>query len=314
MSRFNMNEIPHGVKNSVFRTQLQGYHEWLVLMNRSEKTVRWYISDTILFLRYIESEYGSRGIDLAEIGKNEMRDFIALERGRGVSRRSLVRRVSGVKSFFRYLVKRGIIEDSPIIHMEMQKTEKRLPKVSSTEDMMRLLAVFGDSAIEKRNRAIIAFLYSTGARVSELVGLNRGDIDFKNGLVKLRGKGGKTRIVPAGRVALDRISEWLDRRKEQTVDAVFTSINGGRLSDRQVRNIVYCSVKKAALSTPASPHTMRHSFATHMLENGADLRMLQEMLGHVSLSTTQVYTHVTKERLLKAYQRYHPHAEGEKNR
>ncbi len=316
MAAFDMNRIGQRLKYDFFRDGLQGYYEWLVVMNRSEKTVQWYISDTVLFLRYLEDELGKKGLHWGRIGKNEMRDFIALELGRGVSRRSLLRRIGSVRGFFRYLVKRGIIKDNPVIHMEMPKTEKRLPKVSPQEDMMRILAsLSGGSVIERRNRAIIAFLYGTGARVSELVGINREDIDFRTGLVKLQGKGGKTRLVPAGRFTLERLSEWLDRRKTPAFDdaeAVFTSLEGKRLSDRQVRNIVYRAVQKAKVGTPASPHTMRHSFATHMLDNGADLRSLQEMLGHVSLSTTQVYTHVTKQRLLNAYERYHPHAGRER--
>jgi len=314
MAAFDMNRAGQRLKYTLFRDHLQGYYEWLVVMNRSEKTVQWYISDTVLFLRHLEDEFGGRDLHWERIGKNEMRDFIALERGRGVSRRSLLRRIGSVKGFFRYLVKRGVIKDSPIIHMEMPKTEKRLPKVSPLEDMIRILAACsGDSVIERRNRAIIAFLYGTGARVSELVGINREDIDFRTGLVKLRGKGGKTRLVPAGRFTIERLSEWLERRKmSASSDAVFTSLEGKRLSDRQVRNIVYRAVQKAKVPTPASPHTMRHSFATHMLDNGADLRSLQEMLGHVSLSTTQVYTHVTKQRLLNAYERYHPHAGRER--
>jgi site-specific recombinase XerD len=319
MAAFDMKRAGQRLKYGLFRDGLQGYYEWLVVMNRSEKTVQWYISDTVLFLRYLEDELGKKDLHWERIGKNEMRDFIALERGRGVSRRSLLRRVGSVRGFFRYLVKRGVIKDSPIIHMEMPKTEKRLPKVSPLEDMMRILAsLSGGSVIERRNRAIIAFLYGTGARVSELVGINREDIDFRTGLVKLRGKGGKTRLVPAGRFTLERLSEWLERRKvsvsrDEDSDAVFTSLEGKRLSDRQVRNIVYRAVQKAKVPNPASPHTMRHSFATHMLDNGADLRSLQEMLGHVSLSTTQVYTHVTKQRLINAYERYHPHA-GRENK
>ena len=319
MAAFDMKRAGQRLKYGFFRDGLQGYYEWLVVMNRSEKTVQWYISDTVLFLRHLEDEFGGRDLHWERIGKNEMRDFIALERGRGVSRRSLLRRIGSVKGFFRYLVKRGVIKDSPIIHMEMPKTEKRLPKVSPLEDMMRILAsLSGDSVLERRNCAIIAFLYGTGARVSELVGINREDIDFRTGLVKLRGKGGKMRLVPAGRFTLERLSEWLERQKASDAkasgdaDAVFTSLEGKRLSDRQVRNIVYRAVQKAKVGTPASPHTMRHSFATHMLDNGADLRSLQEMLGHVSLSTTQVYTHVTKQRLLNAYEKYHPHAGRER--
>jgi site-specific recombinase XerD len=354
MADFDIHSAVRHITDAGLREQVRGYGEWLVMLNRSEKTVRFYVTDAVRFFRYIEQEYQDRFRGPEGIGKNDLRDFIALERSRGVSRSSIVRTVAGVKGFFRYLVKRGVLEDSPVLHMEMSRTEKKLPKVSAKEDVLRLLsggpaaATAAATAVEQRNRAIVAMLYGTGARVSELVGLDRSDIDYKTGLVRLTGKGKKTRVVPAGRFAIERVSEWLASRdaakrkgtrektgraaeagEEYTLDgeastasatdgsvskdtdpsAVFTRMNGGRLTDRQVRNIVYQAVRKAQLKTPASPHTMRHSFATHMLDNGADLRILQEMLGHVSLSTTQVYTHVTKERIQKAYKRYHPHAD-----
>ena len=378
MKDFDMDSASRCIRDERLRDRVKGYGEWLVTMNRSEKTVRFYITDTVRFIRHIESEYENSsspegGPALDGIGKNDLRDFIALERARGVSKSSIVRTVAGVKGFFRYLVKRGTIEDSPVLHMEMSKTEKRLPRVSPRDEVFRLLeggspAGGGTTPVARRNRAIVALLYGTGARVSELVGLDYGDIDWKTGLVRLTGKGRKTRVVPAGRFALDRVSEWLESRaadrsvsgdtdrsvtehasrdeavkatarkgngiagdaveKPTTVgkvysasssfrssspdedrNALFTRMDGGRLTDRQVRNIVYGAVRRAQVKTAASPHTMRHSFATHMLDNGADLRILQEMLGHVSLSTTQVYTHVSKERVIEAYGKYHPHAD-----
>ncbi len=349
MANFDIHSAVQRITDARLTEQLEGYGEWLVMLNRSEKTVRFYVTDAVRFFRYIEYENKNRSRGPEGIEKNDLRDFIALERARGVSRSSIVRTVAGVKGFFRYLVKRGVLEDSPVLHMEMSRTEKKLPKVSSQEDVLRLLTGGpAETAAERRNRAIVALLYGTGARVSELVGLDRSDIDWKTGLVRLTGKGKKTRVVPAGHFALDRVSEWLARRdavkgkdvhkkngtaveaatghtsddkapivsafaehasKDARSAPVFTRMDGGRLTDRQVRNIVYKAVRKAQVKTHASPHTMRHSFATHMLDNGADLRILQEMLGHVSLSTTQVYTHVTKERIQEAYGRYHPHAD-----
>jgi len=349
MADFDIHFAVQRITDVRLREQLKGYGEWLVMLNRSEKTVRFYVTDAVRFFRYIEYENKNRFRGQEGIEKNDLRDFIALERARGVSRSSIVRTVAGVKGFFRYLVKRGELEDSPVLHMEMSRTEKKLPKVSPQEDVLRLLSGGPvGTAVERRNRAIVAMLYGTGARVSELVGLDRSDIDWKTGLVRLTGKGKKTRVVPAGHFALDRVSEWLashNKMKEKNAykkkgkaaeaatghtsddkaptasatdlsvskdtdkSAVFTRMDGGRLTDRQVRNIVYKAVRNAQVKTPASPHTMRHSFATHMLDNGADLRILQEMLGHVSLSTTQIYTHVTKERIQEAYGRYHPHAD-----
>jgi integrase/recombinase XerC len=307
MSDFDIKKIVASLKQTAFRENLGGYCEYLTVMNRSEKTVRWYVTDTLLFLKHMEKENDDK--PLAAMDKNDLRDFIALERARGISRRSLIRRISGIKGFFRYLMKKGIIEDSSILHMQMPHTGKPLPKVAAQDDVIGLLSgSFSDSELDKRNYAIITFLYGTGARVSELVSLNTADVDFRTGLVRLRGKGNKTRIVPTGRFVLDKLKLWIDTRKVQC-DAVFTTLSGRRLSDRHIRNIVYAAVRRALIKVPASPHTMRHSFATHMLDNGIDIRVLQEMLGHVSLSTTQVYTHVSRERLKKAYDRYHPHAD-----
>ncbi len=290
---------------------LNGFLNYLRVLNRSEKTVQWYVHDTGLFLRYIQDE-GKKG--LASIDRNDLRDFLAVELARGVSRRSLIRRVSGIKAFFRYLVEQQIISETGILSFETPKGEKRLPRVLSREQAEALLLnAWDDSPLDRRNRAIIAFLYGTGARVSEMVGLNIEDIDFRTGLVTLRGKGNKTRIVPAGKVAVEKISEWLLERPCRRITSsgggpVFTSSSGGRLGVRHIRNIMNAAMRKAGISQHLSPHGMRHSFATHMLENGADIRSVQELLGHASLSTTQVYTHITKDKLIAQYKKYHPHA------
>jgi integrase/recombinase XerC len=168
-----------------------------------------------------------------------------------------------------------------------------------------------DTPLGKRNRAIVAFLYGSGARVAELAGLNWEDVDFRTGLVRLTGKGRKVRIVPAGDFAIRRLKDWREAQRGRGFGAVFTSRSDGRLSVRQVRNIVHGAVGKAGLPQDMSPHGMRHSFASHLLEGGADIRTVQELLGHASLSTTQIYTHVTREKLKSLYRQYHPHAGGE---
>jgi len=290
---------------------LEGFLNYLKVLNRSEKTVEWYVHDAGLFLEYVQNE-GRKGLET--IDRNDLRDFLAVELGRGVSRRSLMRRVSGIKAFFRYLVDQEIIAETGILSFETPKGDRRLPRVLSREQAESLLLNAGeDSILEKRNRAIISFLYGTGARVSEMVGLNVEDIDFRSGLVTLRGKGGRTRIVPAGRVAVDTINKWLLVRKfPQDVSSggvpVFTSSSGRRLGVRHIRNIINAAMRKVGISQHFSPHGMRHSFATHLLENGADIRSVQELLGHASLSTTQIYTHVTKDKLISQYKKYHPHA------
>ena len=229
---------------------------------------------------------------LSSVGKNDLRDFLAMELARGISRKSLMRRVSGIKMFFRYLIDEGLVQDTSILTVETPKAEKRLPKTLSQEQIRSLLkGIKGERPIDKRNLAILSFLYGTGARVSELVALNITDVDFNTGLVRLRGKGGRDRIVPAGTFVIEILKQWLDVRIDMG-EAVFTSLKGRRLSDRHIRNILRTALQKAALQLPLSPHGIRHSFATHMLENGVNIRILQELMGHADVKTTEIYTHV----------------------
>ena len=294
------------LQSSHYRESLHGFERYLGVINRSEKTVQWYVQDAMLFLAHLERNWSGRA--LSAIGKNELRDFLAHELARGITRKSLARRISGIKMFFRYLIEECLAVDNAILTVETPRAEKRLPKLLSQEQAKTLLeGIRGDRPLDIRNIAILSFLYGTGARVSELVALNREDIDRHTGLVRLRGKGGKERIVPAGSFVMERIEKWFALRNDAS-EAVFTSLGGRRISERHVRNIIGAALRAAALSLPLSPHGMRHSFATHLLENGADIRVVQELLGHMSLSTTQVYTHVARDRLVSAYRRYHPHA------
>jgi integrase/recombinase XerC len=292
---------------------LDQFGGYLRVMNRAENTVRWYLADSTRFLRYMEHKCG--GMPFESIGREDVREFLGEELARGLKRRSLTRELAGIKSFFRFLVSRHLVGDRSaaavgVLRMATPKGEKRLPKVTPKEDVFRMLfQTFGESDLDRRNCAVIAFLYATGARVSELVSIDFRDVDFRNGLVKLTGKGRKVRYVPAGRFAIGKLEEWLSARKAGD-GAVFTSLSGARLSARQIRNILNEALKRASLGMRISPHMMRHSFATHMLDNGADVRAVQELLGHVSLSTTQVYTHVSRERIRALYNRYHPHGDG----
>ncbi len=293
------------LRTSDYKDRVRSFSEYLRVINRSENTINWYVKDSVLFLRFVESQWGE--MNLKDIGKDQLRDFLACELSRGVGRTSLMRRVSGIKSFFRFLIKQGIIEDSSIMNVKTPKAKRKLPKVTSEEQIAFMLSrAFGNTKLDKRNLAIFAFLYATGARVSELIGLNRMDLDFRTGLVRLKGKGGKTRLVPAGDFTMAKIREWLEERGGDS-EAVFTNLAGNRLSVRQIRNILNRAIVRSEVNARISPHTMRHSFATHMLDHGADVRIVQELLGHVSLSTTQIYTHVTRERLRRLYNRYHPH-------
>jgi len=303
----NIEEEVKKVKNAEYRDYIRQFYDYLGVLNRSENTIKWYITDCILFLRHVENESGNKAIE--SIDKNDLRDFLACELMKGLKRRSLLRRVSAVKNFFRFLLRREIIKSSSIILVETPRGEKKLPDVGSRDEIFKILSKsFGDSWRDIRNHAVVSFLYGTGARIGELAALNCEDMDFRSGMVTLRGKGGKVRVVPAGDYVLKRLREWLDRRNAPDTGPVFTNPRGQRLTTRQLRNVVYSAVRKAAVKTPMSPHTMRHSFATHLLDGGVDIRIVQEFLGHASLSTTQVYTHVTKNRLKSVYDRYHPHA------
>jgi len=308
------------LEREAFRAGIEQFHGYMQMLNRSENTMRWYLEDSARFLRYLEIEKGIKSFDC--IGRDDLRDFLAMELSRGLSRRSLMRKVSGIKSFFRFLLRQGILEESSVVQTATPKGEKRLPKAVPKEEIFRmLLQSFGDSGLDRRNCAILAFLYGTGARVSELAGIDLGDIDFRSGLVRLKGKGSRVRFVPAGSFALQKAEEWLRARSQlrgagradaaqeagSREAAVFTSLAGERLTARQIRNILGAALKRASLKLKVSPHTIRHSFATHLLEGGADLRAVQELLGHASLSTTQVYSHVTKERLKALYDAHHPH-------
>jgi integrase/recombinase XerC len=226
---------------------------------------------------------------------------------------TMARKLSAVRSFFRYLVRQGIVAHNPAELVSTPKQEKRIPTPLTVDDMFRLLdAVQPDNRLGLRNRAIFETLYSCGLRVSELAGLNTGDLDLEQGLVRVRGKGNKERQLPVGETALRAIDRYRDRLWRETGipmesgGALFLNKDQGRLSTRSIARILDRLVRTCGLLVPASPHSIRHSFATHLLDAGADLRAVQELLGHESLSTTQKYTHVSVDRLMTAYDKAHP--------
>jgi integrase/recombinase XerC len=231
-----------------------------------------------------------------------------------VKKSSIARKLSAIRSFFRYLNREGILTNNPARLVATPRRDKRLPAVLTADDALRLMNAPNskkpeDHAIMLRDRAVLETLYSTGIRVSELIGMNREDIDPRDSLLRIRGKGRKERIVPIGSKALDAINAYrggLTRSPE--IAAVFLGPSGKRLTVRTVQRILENHRKRLGLLQKASPHTLRHSFATHMLESGADLRAIQELLGHASLSTTQRYTHVNLDSLMEVYDKSHPKA------
>lgn len=237
-----------------------------------------------------------------------LRRYLASMREKQYKPRTLARKLSSLRSFFKFLQREGYVKNNPSSLMMTPKLDKKLPQFLTEGEVTKLLeAPLGDAEAGLRDRAILETLYSTGIRVSELVGLNTDSIDFISNIVKVLGKGKKERLVPIGDRALRAIREYLDKR-EKSERALFLNKSGTRLSDRSIRNITNKYIRLTALRESVSPHTLRHSFATHLLNRGADLRAVQELLGHVNLSTTQIYTHMTTEKIKSVYEKAHPRA------
>ncbi|MCX5700694.1 MAG: tyrosine recombinase XerC [Candidatus Omnitrophica bacterium] len=250
-------------------------------------------------------------IDFEKIDYLLLRKYLAVLKEKNLGNRTVGRHLSALRSFFKFLNRDGLIKVNPILMLSSPKLEKHLPSYMTEEEVTKLI----ESAFSKdkkdisglRDRAILETFYSSGLRISELVALSLADVDFISGVVKVSGKGKKERVVPIGDAALLTIRSYLDKRPKES-SAVFLNKNGKRITTRGVRNIVGKYLKSAGIKHGVSPHTLRHSFATHLLDRGADLRTVQELLGHADLSTTQIYTHLTTEKIKKVYDKAHPHA------
>jgi integrase/recombinase XerC len=284
----------------------------------SPETVRAYTCDLGQFGQFLRDEHFNgeapppSGIDALAV-----RGFVAhLMRG-GMSKTSVARKLSSVRSYLRHAVRDGRINVNTAEGIPTPRAPKPLPRTLTVDEMFALLdAIHGDDEASARDRAILELLYAAGLRVSELVSLDLHDLDLTGGMVRVHGKGGKERLVPFGGQARNALRRWLPasarlRERGGDEEAVFLNLRGGRLTDRSVRRILNQRLRDAAIYARLSPHDLRHSFATHMLGSGADLRAIQELLGHESLSTTQRYTHVDTDALMKVYDKAHPRARKE---
>jgi integrase/recombinase XerC len=239
----------------------------------------------------------------AQITHRFLRGFLVELNGRGLARSSVARYVAAVRSFTRFLAREGAIEADPARTLRSPSPRRPLPLHLGEDDVSRLI----DAASAPRDRAILETLYGGGLRVSELVGLDRDDV--RDGVARVRGKGRKERLAPLGRTAAAAIDAYLAARpRAADPRPLFLNAKGRRLTDRSVHRLLKACALKAGLDPRTKPHTLRHSFATHLLDRGADLREVQELLGHASIATTQIYTHVSMERLKKVYERAHPRA------
>lgn len=289
-----------------------------VQQGASPQTIRAYRSDLAQFQAFAQELLKHRGPLVPEsVEPALIREFLAVRDREGDKKPSLARKLACLRSFFRYLVCVGQLTVNPAEEVRAPKLPKHLPSVLTKEDAGTLMEFpIGRGRDSLRDRAILETLYSTGARVSELVGMNCDDISRSEGVVLVRGKGGKERIVPLGSLALDAIDAYHAQvpnvadpssRRLLGTTAVFRNSRGGRLTARTIARIVAKYSRRLTGGT-IHPHTLRHSFATHLLDGGADLRAIQEMLGHASLSTTQKYTHLATDQLLALYDRTHPRA------
>jgi integrase/recombinase XerC len=263
----------------------------------------------------VAAEVGTKVDQLALSAQiDDVRAYLAFLNEKQYSKSTIARKLATLRSFYKFLVKRGRLDSNPVTTIRTPKQEKKLPRFLEYEQVKRLLETPPmDNWLGARDRAIMETLYSTGMRVSELVGLNMDDVDFLGEVVHIRGKGKKERIAPISSSALQVIQHYMEFRNRRSQSnpnfdsrVLFVNKHGRRLSTRSVRRKMDKYLKMAGLDPAISPHTLRHSFATHMLNNGADLRSVQELLGHQSLSTTQIYTHLGTTRLKEVYQSAHP--------
>jgi len=276
--------------------------------NASPHTVKAYAEDLAQFTAHLEGELG-REPEPQDVDHLLIRAFLAQLHRAGLSKSSAARKLAALRTFFRYLCREGVLKRNPARALLSPKVDRKIPPHLDEQDVAQLLEVAGEGEAVLRARAVLELLYATGIRCAELVGLDVSEVDFEARMVRVLGKGRKQRVVPFGSRANDALSAYLQNRScGPTTAALFVGSRGERLSDRAVRRLMANQVKKVALARRATPHSLRHSFATHLLERGADLRAIQELLGHASLSTTQRYTHVNARQILDIYNKFHPRA------
>jgi len=282
--------------------------------NASAYTVKSYREDLSQALEFFQERLGQKA-GPQQLTSRLLRAYLVWLHDQGYAKTTMARRIAAVRSWCRFLCQRGILGANPAEGLRGPRQEKRLPNYLAEDAMARLLETPGTEApLAVRDRAILETLYSAGLRVSELTGLNVDDVDMDSGLATVRGKGKKERLALLGTKALGALKNWL-RVRESTLSArgksaaaVFLNKNGTRLTTRSVGRLLEKYLALAGLDASASPHSLRHSFATHLLDRGADIRSVQELLGHKSLANTQIYTHVTTQRMQESYQKAHPRA------
>ncbi|WP_257699944.1 tyrosine recombinase XerC [Vagococcus luciliae] len=279
----------------------------------SLQTKHAYEDDVTHFFEFLEETGNS---DYLNITFQDARVYLAYLHDKEYSRNTISRKISSLRSFYQFLIKNEWIKDNPFSYIQMKKKNNKLPNFLYEKEIAILFdSVSGQSLLDKRNRALLELLYATGIRVSECVSIELNDLDIDNGIVLINGKGGKQRYVPFGSFCTDALIDYISTTRVElmikyqcTHEKLFINHHGQALTAKGVQYILDKLIKKSSLTTNIHPHIFRHTFATHLLDNGADMRTVQELLGHSSLSSTQIYTHVTTSALQKNYRNFHPRA------
>jgi len=282
--------------------------------NASPHTIANYRTDIEHFFAFAAVKLGMDKVPLAAVTPILIRAYLACLKDENYARRTIARKMAALRSFFRHLCRETVVTENPFTMVRTPKLEKKLPVFLDHAEIEAILDLPAGDSLGRRDAAVLELLYATGMRVSELAGLAVRNVDIGEGYALVYGKGSKERVVPVGRKAIAALKLYLEQSRPRLTagapahDRLFVNSRGGPLTDRSVRRIVDKYVSALAIAKNVSPHTIRHTFATHLLNNGADLRAVQELLGHVNLSTTQLYTHVTKERIKTVYGMAHPRA------
>jgi integrase/recombinase XerD len=299
-------DIVDDSKSSKFQKDFKSYLQ--IDKKYSQNTYDSYDKDIKDYLTYFKNKK-----DFYKINEKDIFEYITNLKKNKLNDRSIARKITAIRSFYKFLMIEKKIENNPIELIESPKIGKHLPKVLSKEDIEKLLDIKLNSDFDYRNKAMLELIYASGLRVSELVNLKINDVDLFNASVRTMGKGSKERIIPLGNYAIQAISVYLNEHrtsllKDYFTDALFLNNHGQKMTRQGFFQIIKKIAKEKNIKMSFSPHTLRHSFATHLLDYGADLRSIQELLGHSDISTTQIYTHVSRDKLKKNYDEFHPHS------
>ena len=291
---------------------LKRYHNHLFSEKRySERTVASYEHDLQEFLQWLGQQELTKTVTPQTVQTSHVRQWLGQLHRKGLAGKSLQRKLSSIRRFYRFLLRENLIPHNPVIDLQSPKQARKLPDTLDAETLDRLLSIESEQILAVRDRALMELLYSSGLRLSELVGLDLSDLDQRQQQVHVLGKGNKERYVPVGRLAMQALQEWLMRRVEIAAldeSALFVSRRGTRLQSRSIQFRLNHWAQQQGLEQHVHPHKLRHSFASHMLESSGDLRAVQEMLGHADISTTQIYTHLDFQHLATVYDKTHPRA------